>query len=154
MAQLRTVGKIALLAGFAASCVSPLSQAEVKAQLATAAASLPGISKSRRLVTIYAETRMAAWALLAEAKAEPESSAQSRQLGHRFRRGERYRVDYVVGGPYPALSEQIVRNALKLNAGRNLRGLRIVFVSPKEPSDKLRSAALRAGTRLEHRPIP
>ncbi len=142
-----------LLAGFAASCISPLSESEVQAGLARAAASVPGISKGRRLVAIYAETRMEAWALLAEAKAEPEASALSRQLGHRFARGERYRIDYVVGGPYPALSDQIVRNALEFNKGRVLRGLRVVFVSSKEPSAELRSAALRAKTRLEHRPI-
>ena len=57
----------------------------------------------------------------------------------------------VVGSPYPALSDQVVRNALTLHHERRLGGLTLVFVSAKPPSKALWKAATNADARLHHR---
>ena len=93
---------------------------------------------------------MAAWALLAEAKSDPSSTMSyrlSRGLAVAARRG----FGVVVGGPYPALSDQVLRNALTLHRERPLGGLKLVFVSEKPPSEALWKAATIAGARLQHR---
>jgi hypothetical protein len=139
---------VLLVSILAAGCISSQSRSEVETTLGRAAAVVPGISKQRRLVAIHAETKMEAWAFLAEAKSGPDASPMSRHLGNQFARGERYRLDIVVGGIYPSLSDQVLVNALEMNSTRQLRGLRVVLVSKNEPSEALRKAAKKTRARL------
>jgi hypothetical protein len=104
----------------------------------------------KRIIPIYAETQMAAWALLADAKSDP-SSPMSQRLSRGLAAAARRGFGVVVGGPYPALSDQVVRNALTLHRERPLGGLTLVFVSAKPPSEALSKAAASAGARLHHR---
>ncbi len=127
---------------------------ELEEQLETAADSIKGLSKGRRVIAIHAETRMEAWTFLAQAHSDPKSSMLSKRLSQGFALGRKYRVDYVVGGPYPALSDQVLVNALTLQRGNDLRGLRIVLLSKAPPSDDLREAAERANAKIFHRKFP
>jgi hypothetical protein len=104
----------------------------------------------KRIIPVYAETRMAAWALLADAKSDP-SSPMSHRLSRGMAAAARRGFGVVVGGPYPALSDQVVRNALTLHRERPLGGMALVFVSAKPPSEALREAAKHAEARLYHR---
>ena len=133
----------------ATGCITPLTEADLEKDLDRAASSVPGLDR-KRVIPIYAETKMAAWALLADAKSDPSSPMSyrlSRGLASAARRG----FGVVVGGPYPALSDQVVRNALTLHRERSLGGLTLVYVSAKPPSDALREAAKHAQARLYHR---
>ena len=90
---------------------------------------------------------------LAEARNDPKSSGHSRKLANGFKLGQRKYVDYFIGGPYADLAEQIVLNALTLNDGRRLRGLRVVLVTTEAPSEALRTTALSRSVKLEHYPL-
>ncbi len=132
----------------AMGCVTPLTEADLEKDLDRAASSVPALGR-KRIIPIYAETQMAAWALLADAKSDPSSPMSyrlSRGLAVAARRG----FGVVVGGPYPALSDQVVRNALTLHRERPLGGLTLVFVSAKPPSEALWEAATIADARLQH----
>jgi hypothetical protein len=133
----------------ATGCVTRLTEADLEKDLDRAASSVPALGR-KRIIPIYAETKMAAWALLADAKSDPSSPMSyrvSRGLAAAARRG----FGVVVGGPYPALSDQVLRNALTLHRERPLRGLKLLFVSAKPPSEALWKAAKHAGARLHHR---
>jgi hypothetical protein len=133
----------------AMGCVTPLTEADLETNLDRAASSVPALGR-KRIIPIYAETKMAAWALLADAKSDPSSPMSyrlSRGLAVAARRG----FGVVVGGPYPALSDQVVRNALTLHSKRPFGRLTLVFVSAKPPSEALSQAAASAGARLHHR---
>ena len=133
----------------AMGCVTPLTEADLEKDLGRAASSVPALGR-KRIIPIYAETKMAAWALLADAKSNP-SSPMSYRLSRGLAAAARRGFGVVVGGPYPALSDQVVRNALKLHRERPLGGLMLVFVSAKPPSEALWEAARHADARLHHR---
>jgi hypothetical protein len=133
----------------AMGCVTPLTEADLEKDLDRAASSVPSLGR-KRIIPIYAETKMAAWALLADAKSNP-SSPMSYRLSRGLALAARRGFGVVVGGPYPALSDQVVRNALTLHRERPFGGLTLVFVSEKPPSEALSKAALSAGARLHHR---
>jgi hypothetical protein len=145
-------GGIVLLALLAAGCVTPVSESDVESKLGLAAASFAGLGQ-RRVIPIYAETKLIATALLAEAKTQPESK-MSLQVGRRLALAARRRFHVVIGGPYPKLSERIVLNAFALNREGGLRGLTVVFVSEETPSPALAQAAKLARARLYHRDFP
>ena len=133
---------------FATGCVTPFTETELERDLDRAAASVPALGR-RSIIPIYAETKMAAWALLADAKSDP-SSPMSYRLSRGLAAAAHRGFDVVVGGPYAALSDQVVRNALTLQGERPLGGLTLVFVSSKPPSEALLEAAKHADARLRH----
>ena len=133
----------------ATGCITPLSEADLEKDLDRAASSVPALGR-KRIIPIYAETKMAAWALLADAKSDP-SSLMSYRLSRGLAAAARRGLGVVVGGPYPALSDQVVRNALTLHRERPLGGLTLVFVSAKPPSEALYKAAKHAEARVYHR---
>ena len=133
----------------AMGCVTPLTEADLEKDLDRAASSVPALRR-KRVIPIYAETKMAAWALIADAKSDP-SSPMSYRLSRGLAAAARRGFGVVVGGPYPALSDQVVRNALTLHRERPFGGLTLVFVSAKPPSEALREAAKSANARLHHR---
>ena len=135
-----------------AGCVTRMSEQELGTSLA-AIKPIPGRQAVRRVVPIYADTPMAAWALGEEAKNDPESSPLSLELAAGFALGRIRQVDYIVGGPYPKLSDRVVVNGLTMNEGRVMPGLRIVLVSPDAPTPDLLRAAKAKRVRLEHRPL-
>ncbi|MGI9592907.1 MAG: hypothetical protein ACR2P8_16185 [Myxococcota bacterium] len=138
-------GLLALLAG--AGCAT-MTEADVKQQLSEAAK--PYARRGpQQLIPIYAESRMVAIGLIAEARSDPSSSL-SRGVGRQLDRARRRNAHVVVGGPYPDLSDRILTNALKLNAKGQLRGLNVVFVSDEEPTSNLIEAARLSQTRIHH----
>lgn len=133
----------------ATGCITPLTEADLEEDLERAASSVPALGR-KRVIPVYAETQMAAWALLADAKSDP-SSPMSYRLSRGLAAAAGRGLGVVVGGPYPALSDQVVRNALTLHRERPLGGMALVFVSAKPPSEALREAAKQAEARLYHR---
>lgn len=134
------------------ACVTPVTEEDLERKLEQTARSMPALGRSR-VIPIYADTKTVAWGLLAEARMEP-ASPLSVQVQRRIEVAARRGFDVVVGGPYPGLSDQIVRNALTLSEGHRLSGLDVVFVSAQLPSPALKQAAGRAGIRLHHRAYP
>ncbi len=135
----------------AAGCVTTITEVELEDRLERAAASVSGLGRAR-IVLIYADTRTVAWGLLAEAKMD-RTSPLSVQTGKRIAGAARQGRAVVVGGPYPALTDRILRNALALHEEQGLRGLRLLVVSAERPSDELRTAASAARARLYHRDL-
>jgi hypothetical protein len=135
-------------------CVTALSDVEVRARLEQVSREVKQRRAKRTVVPVYAATRMEAWVHYAEAKNDPESSPLSLQLARAFAHGNRLKIDYFVGGPYAALADRVVLNALSMNTGPPLPGLRIVLVSSEEPTPELRAAARARSAKLEHYPLP
>ena len=147
--QLRLVLAASLLVLLAGAGCATMTEADVKQQLTEA-----GKPYARRgpqqVIPIYAESRMVAIGLLAEARSDP-SSTLSRGVGRQLDRARRRNAHVVVGGPYADLSDRILTNALKLNSEGQLRGLNVVFVSDDEPTSDLIEAARLSQTRIHHR---
>ena len=143
---------VALLAGcLLAGCGTKMTSRELDARLNRESQTVASRQAIRRVFPVYAQTKMEVWILRSEAKTEPESSLLSLQLADGFRIGQLRKVDYVVGGPFPELSDQLILNGLLLNEGRALPGLRIVLVSPAAPTPELQRAASARRAQLEHR---
>jgi hypothetical protein len=137
----------------AAGCIAPVTERALREQLEDVAATHMGQNSVSRVVPIHADTRMAAWALLAEARTD-ESSPLSLRLGRGIALGASRRVTFVVGGPYPALSHQVVLNALTLNRKKRLSGLTLVLVGSEPPPQQVLEAAAKVRARLVHTPPP
>lgn len=141
-----------LLAGhLLAGCATMMSERELGARLDLEGQAVASRQAMRKIFPVYAQTKVEEWILRSEAKSDPASSPLSVQLANGFRIGQRRRIDYVIGGPFPELSDQLVLNGLLLNEGRALPGLRVVLVSPAAPTPALRRAAHAKRVRLEHR---
>jgi hypothetical protein len=132
-------------------CVTPVTEDEIEQQLEQAAAAMR--LGPRRVMPITAETKLVARALLYEARHDPESRL-SLQLSRRLAAAARRRQSVVVGGPYAALSDRVLTNALSLNADSGLRGLKVVLVSSESPSRELARAARGVRAQLYHRSLP
>jgi hypothetical protein len=143
---------LALLAAcLLVGCGTKMTAQELEARLNRESRTISSRQAILKVLPIHAQTKMEAWILRWEAKSEPGSSELSLQLADDFRLGQRRRVDYVVGGPFPQLSDQLVLNGLLLNESRALPGLRIILVSPVAPTPALRRAASVRRVQLEHR---
>lgn len=140
-------GLLASLA--AAGCATSLSETDVKLQLTETARPFAGMGP-QQVIPVYAESRMVAIGLLAEARNDSQSKL-SRGVALQLKRARQRKANAVVGGPYADLSDRILANALNLNAKGQVRGLRIVFVSDAEPTPELIDAAQQSQARLHHR---
>ena len=147
----------AALAALLVACVlvacAPLSQVELERQLERAGASVRGLGRDFVVVPIHADSQIAAWTLLAEARTEGGSQLAER-LGHDFARAERRTMKIVVGGTYPALTHEVVMEALEQNAGADLSRLTLVVVGSGEYADELRAAARARRARFYQRDLP
>jgi hypothetical protein len=143
---------LALAILFAAGCVTAITETDLEDRLERAAASVSGLGRAR-IVPIYADTRTVAWGMLTEAKMD-RTSPLSVRTGKRLAGAARQGRAVVAGGPYPALTDQILRNALALHQEEGLPGLRLVVVSAEQPSAELRKAASGVRARLYHRDLP
>ena len=131
------------------ACVTALTEDEVEDRLEVAAKPVASV-RPRRVIPIYAETSFVAKALLTEARVNTESPL-SVSVSRRMEIAAQRRLQVVVGGPYPDLTDQVVTNALRLQQEKGLRGATLVFVSPQRPSAQLLEAAKQAQARLYHR---
>jgi hypothetical protein len=104
-------------------------------------------------VVVNADSEMDAWTDVARATSEGPLGL-SRVLAQAFARAERQRAAFVVGGPYPQLSDRILLDAFSAVRAPRLPGLTLLLVSPKAPSDALSDAAAGRGAALLHRPLP
>lgn len=143
----------ALAAVLLAGCATRMTEQELRTTLG-AIEPVPARRAVRRVVPVHAQTPMEAWALKEEAKYEPEESALSLELADGFKLGRVRQVDYVIGGPYPKLTDRLVLNGLKMNEGHALPGLRIFLVGLTSPSAELIEAAKAMHVRVAHRPLP
>ena len=147
----RAVFVVLLVGCLLAGCATKMTAPELNGRLKRESQAVAQRQAVRRIIPVHAQTKMEAFILRTEAKTSPEASPISLQLADGFRLGQRRRVDYVIGGPFPDLLEQLVLNGLHMNEGRALPGLRIVLVSPSAPTPELRKAASARRVRLEHR---
>ncbi len=136
-----------------AGCATPLPEDELARRLTLAGHSVLGPNARFARVPIQAESQMMAWATQGEARANGPS-ARSQWLYGRFAEGAKRRVSFVVGGPFPSLTQRVVLDALSLNERRKLPGLTLVLVGGDEAPEDIRRAALRVGARLYHRALP
>jgi hypothetical protein len=134
---------------FAAGCVTPMTQQDVRQRIEDAAGQSEA-KNGQRVYPIYAETKLVAWAKLTEAEQEPDIGA-SAQLAQRLHRAAGRDQRVVVGGPYPELTDRILVNALVANRNGNLSGLTIVFVSADGPSKSLAQEVRNSRARIVHR---
>lgn len=132
-----------------AGCATTVSEADMKLQLAEAAKPYARTG-AQQVILVWAESRMVAIGLLAEARNDPASSL-SRRIGSRLERTHRRKAHAVVGGPYADLSDRILTNALNMKSDGQLRGLKVVFVSDEAPTPDLLSAARVSRTQIHHR---
>ena len=135
----------------ALGCATSLSQQALKTRLAAVESEVKGLVRPR-LFPIYAGTRMEAMTLLADARTEPRRRI-SLDLAQQIGLAKSRRIYFVVGGPYAALNEQIVQNALDYHEDRPLPGLVLVLVSPQRPAVQLGALAKSKRVQLIHRPL-
>jgi hypothetical protein len=146
---LRSLLLALVVAPWLGACVTALTEDEIEDRLEVAAKPV-ATARPRRVIPIYAETRFVAKALLTEARVNAESPL-SVSVSRRIEIAAQRRLQVVVGGPYPDLTDQVVTNALRLQQEKGLRGATLVFVSPQRPSPQLLDAARQAQLRLYHR---
>lgn len=154
MPTVRSIAPV-LLAGLllaTTSCITPVSEADVEDKLETAAQPFEKLGR-RRVLPIYAETSLIARALLTEARANPKAPLTQR-IGRSLGIAARRQFHVVVGGPYPELSDQVLRSAFALHRDEGLPGLTVVFVSDAPPSPALANAARGVRAKLYHRSLP
>ena len=135
------------------ACATPLSERDVEARLRRAGASVRGIGSEFLVVPVYADSRVAAWTLVAEARAEG-ATLMGQRLSHDFKREATRRRSIVVGGPFSDLTREIVLDAFGLLEDRALEGLTLVYVGEAAHAGELRRAAHARRARFHHRPLP
>jgi hypothetical protein len=152
---LRDTGALLLALG-ALACATPPSEQEIDAELRQIA----GRVKPRgelRCVPLVADSRMDAFAKLAESTAEgagAQPSQQARRLVRAFAQADRRYVAVVTGGPYASLNERVVQDAFDARKAPRLAGLTLVYVSPEPPSPELRAVVKSASASLVHAAPP
>ena len=135
-----------------AGCVTPVTESDVEDKLEAAARPFQKLGR-RRVIPIYAETSLIARALLTEARANPDSPLIKR-IGRSLGVAAKRRFHVVVGGPYPELSDQVLRSAFAHHREQGLGGLTVVYVSDVAPSPALARAAKDVRAKLYHRDLP
>jgi hypothetical protein len=150
--RIRSAAHALLVALLALGCATVYPEAETERQLAQVAREVSRRPPAR-VVAIHADTGVAAFGLLTEARGNPESplSAGAYRALAAARRGRRV---VVAGGPFADLNDRVLCNALALAGDEgSLAGLSLVVASPAPPSPALGAAARRAGVRLSHRAL-
>ena len=132
-------------------CVT-LSQSELERELRRAGSAVPGLGKDFLLFPVHADSKIAAWTLLAEARTGG-GSPMAERLAYDFERAERRSMKIVVGGAYPALTREIVLEALERNPDSDLSRLTLVVVGAGDYTDELRRAARAQRIRFYQRSL-
>lgn len=147
----RTLATLALFPALLSGCVT-LTQTELEQELRQAGRAVPGLGDDFLLFPIHADSKVAAWTLLAEARSG-EGSPMAQQLAYDFERAERRSMKIVVGGAYPALTREIVLEALERNPDSDLSRLTLVVVGAGDYTDELRRAARAQRIRFYQRSL-
>lgn len=129
-----------------AGCVAPITDGEIRNHLQRVA----GLGSGANVLVLNAESEMAAWVLVTEARSNGPI-VPSRRLALGFADGARKRIQYVVGGPYPQLNNRALLDAFTICKESRLPGLVVVLVSPKPPSEELVLTAEAYKAKLVHR---
>jgi hypothetical protein len=135
------------------TCATPLTESDVEARLRSAASSVRGLGSDFLVVPVHADSKVAAWTLMAEARAEG-ATAMSRRLSHDFLREAQRRRSIVIGGPFSELTREIVLDAFGLLEDRSLDGLTLVYVGEAAQAGDLRLATRARRARFHHRELP
>ncbi len=146
---IRIAALLAVVGVVAGGCATVYHEAELEQRLERLGAATKELRRPRT-APIHADTRVAAFGLLAEARANvasPLSASLARQLAS----AKRSHRDLVAGGPFADLTEQVLRNALALQEDGALEGLKLLVASQEQPSQTLLLAARRTRVRLLYR---
>jgi hypothetical protein len=143
----------ALAAGLALACATALSQEDVDKRLKLVGRSVVGANARFLTLPINADSRLAEWTLLAEAKSE-EGTPMGRALNHDFRRSLQRPITIVVGGPWPDLTREVVLEAWLLQEGEPRPDLTLIYVGPESYAAELGEVTRRHGARFVHREMP
>jgi len=135
----------------ALACATPVTEEAVEQRLRTAGAAVRPPGPGVVLVPVYADSKVAAWTLIAEARGEGASPLAER-LSHDLRLAAKRRGAVVVGGPYPELTRLVLLEALELLEDRPLAGLTLVYVGDMRHAAELRQAASALAVRFYQRP--
>jgi hypothetical protein len=147
--RIRIAVALALFGVVAVGCVTVYHEDEFEKGLERLGAATQGLRRPRTAL-IHADTRMVALGLLAEARANVDSPL-SASIGRQLAAARRSRRDVVAGGPFPDLTEQVMRNAFALQKDGALEGLQLVLATQQPPSPALQNAARRTRVRLLYR---
>jgi hypothetical protein len=101
-------------------------------------------------VAVEAESQEAAWGEIVRARTEKPREV-SLLLARLFEESRVRAREVVVGGPYPLLTDQVLRDAFDLVPGE-LPGLRLVEVSAEPPSEALLALCRERGAVCRHEP--
>jgi len=145
----RSAVAVALLATLLLACATLPSETELEQRLERLGAATQGLRRPR-VAAIQADTRAVAFGLLMEARANTDSPL-SQGLSQQLAAAHRTHRDLVAGGPFSALNDRVLRNALALQEDETLAGLQLLVASPDEPSRALQLAAQKAHVRLLYR---
>ena len=148
---LRSAVALALLAALLLACATLPSERDLEERLERLGASTQGLRRPR-VAAIQADTRAVAFGLLMEARANRDSPL-SQGLSQQLAAAHLAHRDLVAGGPFGALNDRVLCNALALQQKEEkpLSGLQLLVASPDEPSRALRAAASKAQVRLLYR---
>jgi hypothetical protein len=135
------------------ACSSPVSGPDLEAKLREAGSSVQGLGSDLSTFAIDADSQMAAWTLIAEAR-EGGPLPLSRQLARRMDLAVKRKTLLVVGGSYPSLTRVIVMDALSLIEGKAMPGLVLVYVGSAESARDPRAAAGPLEIRFVQRDLP
>jgi hypothetical protein len=69
-------------------------------------------------------------------------------------RGENGQLKLAVAGDYGPKTRQVLSDALKLNEGKKLTGLELLFIGPAEYRSTIQEATERLGATFHYRPMP
>jgi len=149
----RVVILLLVVSFFALACTTAHTPRQVDQQLRSVASDVRKPRQPKpRVFAIHAETKMEAWTLLAEARAEPRDGL-SRDLAAQLEVGKTRRIQFVVGGAHGASNQQILANALAYHAGTRLPGLTVHYISPEPPGPALLDLARERKARVLHKPL-
>jgi hypothetical protein len=143
----------ALGAGALLACATTLSQDDVDQRLRLVGRSVAGASAEFLTLPVHADSQVAEWTLLAEAKSE-DGSSMGRALNHDFRRSIQRPITVVVGGPWPDLTRVVVLEAWVLQEREQRPNLTLIYVGPEKYAAELGDVTRRHGARFVHREMP
>lgn len=99
-------------------------------------------------VAVDARSEDAAWGEIVRARTE-QPRETSRVLAQVFEQAHSRPLEVVVGGPYPKLTDQVLRDAFGLAHGE-LEGLRLVEVGAEPLSEELLALCRERGAECLH----
>lgn len=120
-----------------AGCATRDSQRTPEERLRQSLADSSQVSRDAAWVAVEAESQEAAWGEVVRARTESPREA-SLVLARLFEESRVRPREVVVGGPYPPLTDQVLRDAFGMVPGE-LPGLRLVEVSAEPLSEGLRA---------------